>query len=132
LSVEDADEPGMLVRGVIDDEVHHELHAAIVQRDHERVEVLEGAERGVDRPIVADVVAVVVVRGRVDRRQPHDVDAELVEVVDAVDDAAQVADAVAVGVREAAGVHLVHDGVAPPRGVGREAPFGAGVGHDES
>ena len=33
------DEPRVLVGGVVDDEVHHEPHAAVVQRRRERVEV---------------------------------------------------------------------------------------------
>ena len=53
---------------------------------------------GSTRVVVADVVADVVPGRRVDRRQPDRVDAETVgaEVVEVVDDAGQVADAVAV------------------------------------
>ena len=51
------------------------------------VEVVERAEHRVDGLVVADVVAVVVLRGGVDRREPDHVDAELDEVVEALEDA---------------------------------------------
>jgi hypothetical protein len=56
------DEPGVLVGRVVDDEVHHELHAALVRGAQQRVELLQRAERGVDVLVVADVIARVVLR----------------------------------------------------------------------
>jgi hypothetical protein len=109
---------------VVDDEVHDELHATGVQVGDQAVEVLERPERRVDVLVVADVVAVVVHRGAVDRAQPHDVDPESLEVVEPLPDARDVADPVAVGVGEAAGVDLVDDGGLPPvagRRLGRHA-----------
>src|SRR6478735_3508865 len=104
----------MLVAGVVDDEVHDDLDAAVVERRDDLVEVLEGAEERIDVLVVADVVAVVVLRAAVHRREPHDVHAELDEMVDALQHAAQVADAVAVGVLERPRVDLVDDGPRPP------------------
>ena len=59
--------------------------------------------------------------GRVDRGDPDGVDAEPLDVVEAVVDPGEVADAVAVGVEETARVDLVDSGAAPPgtRGVAR-------------
>ena len=84
----------MLVARVIDDEVHDDLDAARVQRRDHLVEILERAEERVDVLVVADVVAVVILRALVEGREPHDVHAELGEMVDPLQDAAQVADAV--------------------------------------
>src|SRR5690606_6259915 len=64
--------------------------------------------------VVGDVVAVVVHRRREERRHPDDVDPQPREVVEALEHAAQVADAVAVGVGEGAQVDLVADRPAPP------------------
>ena len=89
---------------------------ALVHRGEQPVEVGERAEHRVDVLVVADVVAVVVLRRAVDRRQPHDVDAELARGGRGGDSMpGQVADAVAVGVREAARVDLVDDRRLPPR-----------------
>jgi len=115
----------VLVGGVIDHQVHHELHPPRVQLGDQLVDVGEGAERGVDVLVVADVVAVVVVRRPVHRREPDHVDAELVQIVQARDDPRDVADAVAVRILEAAGIDLVDDGGAPPLRTGiavRHAP----------
>ena len=48
------------------------------------------------------------------RTQPHAVDTQLDEVIDVVDDAAQVTDAVAVRVGERTRVHLIDDRFLPP------------------
>ena len=107
-------EPRVLVRGVVDHEVHHDLDVAVVGRGDHLVEVCERAEQPVDVLVVADVVAVVVHRGGVDRRQPQHVDAEPLQVVQARRYAGDVAHTVAVAVRERAWVDLIDDGALPP------------------
>ena len=106
-------EPGMLVGGVVHHQVHDQLHAAGVQLRDQLVQVGQRAEERIDVGVIADVVAVVVHRRPVDRRHPHHVHAEALQVVDMTEDAAQVADAVPVGVGEAARVDLVDDPPAP-------------------
>ena len=91
---------------------------ACASRD-EPVGVGEAAEQRVHAGVVGHVVAEVRHRRGVEGRQPDRVDAErgrraVVEVVEAGDDAGEVADAVAVGVGEAARVDLVDDGLLPP------------------
>ena len=56
------DEPRVLVGRVVHHEVHHQLHAPLVHRGQQLVELLERAEGRIDVAVVADVVAVVVVR----------------------------------------------------------------------
>ena len=79
------------------------------------VQVGQGAEDRIDVAVVGDVVAEVGHRRAEDRRQPDRVDAEIDEVVEAVDDPGQVADAVAVRVLERARIDLVDDAGLPPR-----------------
>ncbi len=52
-------EPGVLVGGVIDDELDHDLHASQVGGVHELLEVVDSAVGRVDRHVISDVVAVV-------------------------------------------------------------------------
>ena len=88
--------------------------AAVVRGRHQRVEVLERAELRIDRGVIRDVVAEVLHRRAVDRRQPHPADAEPREVVEPARDSPQVPHSVAVGVRERPRIHLVDHAVAPP------------------
>ena len=86
----------MLVGGVVDDEVEDQADAAFLEDVGELGEVAERAEPGVDRVVVGDVVAVVAVRAREEGLQPDAVDAQVLEMVDPVDEALEVSDAVAV------------------------------------
>ncbi len=114
-------EPGVLVGGVVGDQVDHHPDAAGVRLGDQPVEVVEGAEDGVDVGVVGDVVAEVGHRRRVERRQPDGVHPQrpggaVVQVVEPGRDPGQVAHAVAVRVGEAARVDLVDDPVPPPVG----------------
>ena len=108
----------MLDRGVARDEVQQEAEAALVAGLDQRVDVGEGPVLGCDAGVLADVVPEVIERRRIHRREPDGVDAERcvrsAQVVEASEDAAQVADPVTVGIRIAAGIDLVHDGPLPP------------------
>ena len=64
--------------------------------------------------VVGDVVAEVDLRRGIEGREPDGVDAQVLQVVEPLGDAVQVADAVAVRVLKAARVNLVDDGVLPP------------------
>jgi hypothetical protein len=114
----------MLDRGVGRHQVEQHPEPAAVGGGEQPVEVLEGAVRGIDPGVVADVVAEVGHGGGVDRREPDRVRAEPGDVVEAPLDAGKVADAVAAGVLKRAGVDLVDDGVPPPRRHG--APLRSG------
>src|SRR4051812_8574955 len=78
------------------------------------VELRERPEHRLDVLIVADVVARVVLRRGVDRREPDDVHAQLGQMIQVRGDAAQITDPVAVGVREAPRVDLVDDRALEP------------------
>jgi hypothetical protein len=67
-----------------------------------------------DVVIVADVISVVVIRRFVDRRKPDDIDAELLQIVQLLNNSSQIADAVAVAIIEAARINLVDNAFLPP------------------
>ena len=60
----------------------------------EREQVLVGPEEGIDVEVVADVVAVVFHRGGEDRADPEEIDPEFPEIVEFLDDAFEIPDAV--------------------------------------
>ena len=90
-----------------------------------------------DLVVIADVVAGVVERRIEPRIDPDGVHAEALDVIQLLDDARQVADAVAVGIIERLRINLIHHGVVHPFRAGRDDVlagdggfFGAG-GADE-
>ena len=107
-------EPGVLIRGVVCDQVHQNLDAVLVGGFKHLVEVFHGAEVTHNREVVRDVVAVVHVRRVEHGGEPDDVDAQLSQVGQLLGNALQITDTVAVSVVEGAGVHLVHHGFLPP------------------
>ena len=104
----------MLVGGVVEDEIEHDVDAGFVGLFDEAAEVLHGAKLGVDAAVVGDVVAEVDIGRGVDGGEPERVDAEIGEVAELFGDAVQVADAAGSGIVEGARVDLVDDAVAPP------------------
>jgi len=110
----------MVRRSVVHDEVRDDAHAALVRLLHELTEVVDRPVVRVDGEEVRDVVAAVAERRLVHRQQPQAVHAEPLEVVELVDQAAEVAGAVVVAVEEATDVDLVEDGPLEPQRVSFE------------
>jgi len=115
-------EPRVLDRVVAEHLVDHHLQAKTMRLGQQTVEIGQGAEQRVHRAVVGDVVAEVGHRRLEKRRDPDRIDAQACHVIEAIDDAGQVADAVAIGIDEAARVDLVNRRAAPPwRLVGGQA-----------
>ena len=128
-----APEP-LVARGrVVEHHVEHEPDPARLRLARKLVEVRHRAEHGFHGAVVRHVVPVVVLRGREERGDPEVVDSQLLEVVQSLRYAPEVADAVPVGVVEAADVDLVDDLVPKLRcavlhvGISLSVRGGAGV-----
>ena len=107
-------EPLVLVRGVVGHQVDDHLQPQGVRLGQQRVRVGQRPEDRLDVAVVAHVVARVRHRRRVERADPHGVDAQFAQVRQARADPGQIADPVAVGVGEAPRIDLVDHGRAPP------------------
>jgi hypothetical protein len=118
-------EPGMLDRGVAQHLVDHHLQAQAMGLGQQAVEVVQAAEQRVDVAVIGDVVAEVGHRRPEERRDPDRIHAQRGNVVQALDDAGQVAHAIAVGIEVTARVDLVDDGSAPPWIVRHRQPLRA-------
>ena len=123
-------EPAMLVAGVARHEVDQDPQAQAVGLLEHPVEVVERAEDRVDVAVVGDVVAIVLHRALEEGRDPDRVHAQRGHVVEPLNDAREVADAVAVGIAEAARVDLV-DHRTPPPVVPARADLGQVVAHEQ-
>ena len=94
-------EPGVLVGGVVDHQLGDHLQPALMRGLDEAAHVVHVAVIGMHAGVVGDVVAVVAPRRGIERQHPDCGDAELGDVVELLDQAGEVADAVVVGVEEA-------------------------------
>jgi hypothetical protein len=101
---------------VVDHEVDDQADAALPELEAEVGEVAEAAEAGIDGVVVGDVVAVVEVGRGMEGLQPDAVHPQVLQVVDALGQAREVADPVAVRVHEGLDVEIVDDGVLVPHG----------------
>ncbi len=75
-------EPRMLIAGVIDDQLDHHLHVALVRRIEEALEVAQRAVGGIHIDIVCNVVAVIAQRRREEGQQPDAGDAEVLQIIE--------------------------------------------------
>ena len=107
-------EPGVLVRGVVDDQIDDHPDAALACLLGELDEVAGAAVAAIDAVVVQRVVAVVVVGRGLERLQPQGGHAQAGQVVQPAQQALEVATAVAVGVHERADVQAIEDGVLVP------------------
>ena len=69
--------PGMLIGGVIDHQIHHDFEPTLMRFGQQLVHIVERAEQRVDVLIVRDVIAVVVLRGLIDRGEPQHIHAKI-------------------------------------------------------
>ena len=102
----------------------------------ELTEVAHRPVGGIDAAEVGDVVAVVPKRRGVEGEEPERRDTELLQVVELLDETAEVPGAVAVRVAEGADVELVDDGVLEPELIVPEPAGGCerpadGNGHEK-
>ena len=106
----------MLVSGVVDHIVHVDADVVRVRLGDQALEIglrlggrmRSGAIGGIQGRIVRDVIPVVGL-GHLRRGEPEGGDAQLVQVIQVVLDALEVADAVAVGIGETVHIDLVDD-----------------------
>ncbi len=107
-------EPSVFRRGVVRHDVEHHTQAELVGSFDQVVDVLERAVDRVDLAVRRNVVAVVVPGRLVERREPDDVDAKPLQVIETPGNARDVADSVAVAVSERPDIDLVADRAVEP------------------
>src|SRR5471030_849618 len=99
----------MLIGGVVDDQLGDDAKPSTVSVPQKIAEVVHGAVTRIHGRVVGDVVAVVPQRRRIEGKQPDRGDAEVLEVVELLSQAAEVADLVGVAVVERPDMGLIND-----------------------
>ena len=108
----------MLIRGVVHHQIHHEFDAVLMCGRQQLVEIGHRTELGHNRPIIRNIVAIIVIRRSVNRGKPDNIYTQLRQIRNFFGDTGQIADAVAIGVVEGTRVNLVHNGLLPPLNFG--------------
>ena len=115
-------EPRVPITAVVGHDVEHDLDVALCRFRDQRVGGGQVAENRLHPAIVGDIVANISVRRDRDRVQPDGIDAQPLQVVEAIDDALQVTDAIDVGVLERSRIGLIDDAFPPPFPSGHRQP----------
>ena len=102
--------PPVPVGGVVEHQIHDDGDAPLFCLPDESLHILHGAEGRPDRPVIRDVIPVIHLGGVADRREPYAVDPQLFQVVQLLNDAPDIPDAVAVGIQKALGINLIEYG----------------------
>ena len=125
-------EPGVLVGGVVEDQLGDHPEPAPLRLLDEALEVAERPVVGVHPAVVGDVVAVVPERRGVEGQEPQGRDPQVLEVVELLGQPPEVAHPVAHRVEKGADVELVDDRVAVPERVVLEGQglFWRAPGHE--
>ena len=84
------------------------------------LEVFEIAVTGMDGSVIGNVVAVIAQRRGKEWHQPDGVDAQFLQIIELLRQAAKIADSIRIGVVKRADVDLVNDGVLVPELVLRQ------------
>ena len=107
-------EPLVLIRAVVDHQVHQDRHVSLLGLRDQLFHVFHGAESGVDRVVVRNIISLIRERRLVDRREPHNIDSQVLQVIQLADNTLEVPDPVSVAVHKALGVDLIGYFVMPP------------------
>ncbi len=105
----------MLIGGVAQHQVHDDVDIAFVRLAEQAVEILQVAIFRINGVIVGYIVAKIVIRGGIYRREPDPVDAQVLQIIQVLNDTCQIPDPIRIRILERARVDLVNNPVFPPK-----------------
>src|SRR3982750_4442141 len=103
---------------MINDQLGDDPQSALMRGVEKRLKIFERSVVRVDIEIIGDVVAVVAQWRWIKGQEPDGVNAELLKIIELLDQPAKIADAVAVAVMECFDVQLINDRVFVPKRIG--------------
>ena len=108
----------MLVGGVVEHQFGDHAESAAMRLAQESLENRAACRRPDGLGVIGDVVAVVAPGRRIERQQPDGRDAQILQIIELLGEAAKIAHAVVVAVEEGADVHFINDRVLVPKRIG--------------
>lgn len=97
----------MLITGMIRDQIHHNAHAAFLTFRQQRVEIRHRSEIRMDVVIIADVITVIGIGGTIYRREPDQIHAQILQMIQPAQNALEIADSIMIGILERARPDLI-------------------------
>src|SRR5205807_329687 len=110
--------PRVLVGSVVDDELGNNAQSTFVRRVEEGAEIIKRAVVRINIEIIGNVVTVIFQGRRIKRQQPDRADTQFLEIIELLDQSAEIADTICVAVVKCLHVQLVDDRVLKPKRVG--------------
>src|SRR5579864_310170 len=104
----------MLIGGMVGHKVQDDLKIALVRLFKQRIQVRQGSEERVGIGVIANIVAKIGHRRRIDRGEPERVNAEPLQVVQFAGDPRQVSYPIAIAIEKTAWVDLINHARLPP------------------
>ena len=90
----------MLVRCVIDHQVHQDMDIPLLRLPEELVHVLHRSESGINIIIIGYIVPLIHQRGAIYRGNPHNIDSQLLQVIQLIYNTSEISDSVSVRIIE--------------------------------
>jgi hypothetical protein len=110
-------EPGMLIRGMVQDQFDDDPQVMLVRLAEEMPELTQRSVGRMNVGVVGDVVAVIPPGRGVEREQPERGNTQVLKVIELLGQSREIAHPVAVAVAEGTDMQLVDDGIFEPEGV---------------
>src|SRR6266436_8584689 len=104
----------MLIRGVIGHKVQDDLEVMLVGLLKQSVQVCQGSEERMDIGVIANIIAKIAHRRRIDGGEPESVNAEPVQVVQLPHNTKKISHAVPIAIEKTAWVDLINHPRLPP------------------
>src|ERR1700744_6535415 len=109
----------MLIARVVDYELNHYLHAALMSGIQKCLEITQGSVRWIYVCVICNIIAIVAQRRRKERQNPDAGDTEFLEIIKPCQKTRKIADAIVVGIGKCTNVQLIDDGVFIPEWIRR-------------
>ncbi len=107
-------EPGMLIRGVVDDQLCDDFQVPLMRLPNEAFQVSNLPVCRIEMVIVGYIIAVIPLRGRVEGQQPNGGDAEVLQIVEFFNKPFDIPDTITIAIEKGLDVKLVNDGILIP------------------
>ena len=104
----------MLLRGVVDDEIHDDADVLFLGSFRQVVEISQGSIHWIDVLVIGNVIAEIDLRRRIARSDPDGIHTQFLQIIQLGLDPLEIADAISVAVGETSRIDFIENGMLPP------------------